>query len=44
MRLSLIDIGAEEVVVAVESDAVDADESFLFDFFSFCRREKKEAR
>lgn len=36
MRLSLIEIGAEDVVVAVEREAVDADESFLLDFFSFC--------
>lgn len=37
MRLSLIEIGDEEVVVAVERDADEADESFLLGFFSFCR-------
>lgn len=35
IRLSLIEIAEDDVVVAVESEADDADESFLLDFFSF---------
>lgn len=43
IRLSLIEIGDdEEVVVAVESDADDAEDSFLFDFFSFCRLDSQK--
>lgn len=41
IRLSFIETGDDDVVVAVESEAVDAVDNFLLDFFSFWWRNEK---
>lgn len=40
IKLSFIDIGVDDVVVEVESEADDADESFLHGFLSFYKKQK----